>query len=129
MESIPFSLSSLMSEANYKNSMDSLFLVLFFSGLLHHMCQLMCHQPLPLACPWCILSCPEHNILSLCISLRIQCLCRFSRLRITMQPHLTKINSKPRLEISTLGFRQRLAATFKGQDMRFKIGINFRDTT
>jgi hypothetical protein len=26
-----------------------------------------------------------------------------------MQPHLGEINSKPRLEISTLGFRQRLA--------------------
>ena len=71
--------------------------------------QLMCHQPSPLACPWYILPCPEHNILSQCISLRIQCPCRFSRLRISMHPHRAKINSKPRLEIGTLGFRQRLA--------------------
>lgn len=113
----------------YNIRISSSKIILFFPGLLYYMRQLMCHQPSPLTCPWCILSSPEHNILSQCISLLIQCLCRFSRLRITMQPHLPKIDPKPQLKIGTLGFRQRLAAAFKGQDMRFKIGINFKDTT
>jgi hypothetical protein len=46
-----------------------------------------------------------------------------------MHPHLAKIATEARLEKTPLRFCQRLAAAFKGQDMRFEIGGNFRYTT
>ena len=80
--------------------------------------QLMCHQPLPCARFWRILSRTEHHILPYRKRLRIHRPRHLNRPCIRIYPHLAEVTAEARLEISTLGFRQRLA----NGELRLRVG-------
>src|ERR1051326_1148199 len=69
----------------------------FYRILLHHMCQLMRQQLLPLTSLRSILPPPKDHITPYCIRQRIHRLRRFCRLPISMHPHLAEIRAKTRL--------------------------------